>query len=631
MSVIDQYQPVVFQNKKGFVVPSTLPVYAAQTKTKVTTTETAVDKAKPFSDAFYDKMTLSSENFVNFVAGKITDKTASLEELLSFSSFDSDDKYTDKVKQAADMHFISLVQYYMNDEVRNILGWSKPAPHARLLEIASSDKVVAWYKKYSLLYAHYLVSLQLKGAIKIKVLEADIKTMTSSKIYVKQTSAIFKFAFIERNPKITIYLKNAKKWTEDLKNYYLTNSKCLEEWMRSFQENYNFETFFAKFANVFSSTGHQTQANQILNIPKTMNCLDSIVSNIRNKLDVLDQSAKSSSEVINFFYSSQYAFFSSMTNLDGNAEYFKAMEKHVDDVLDRLSKLKESSLSGPQLDFYKLYKDVLLACGGMAGVRFQLTNAIKRTVNRIAPYTDITMGFENILKMPQMETENMKIFLQENAPDVVKKVPKGVNFFMSMWRGCQSISILYGIVNFDPKAGVLSNTQFIGDSLAIVLDTFTTIQKVDVAFTAPFASLAKGISNALKVFKPTQLVKLFSSSMKWFFTKSFNDFLNFRVCPALIVLSCIMNCIDIAKDIEEGKWGELACDVAALGLNIATVAVLVAGASWSGPVALVLGGVAILVLIIKLWISTPEKSPAQKFLESKFVLLAYKRLPAAAA
>ncbi|EGG15590.1 hypothetical protein DFA_10432 [Cavenderia fasciculata] len=595
--------------------------YQPLTKDKVKANEDLEDKAKPFSDAFYDKMRASAANYVKFYATEyIQNKTKSLANLVSYSCFENGDIYTDQVRKLSDKYFLDVVYYYMDDGLRSLMKWDKPALDNRLLEISSSAKVVAWYKKYATLYVHYLASEETTGKIKTKVVEADLKAMTSSKIYVKQTSAIYHYAFLMYIPWMALYIHdNPAKWTEELKNYYLTSPEFAKIWIQNIQAQYQKEQNFQKIADIFANAGLKKEADLIANLPREYNSLDYMISNARNKLDMLDPSGKTSTAVTTHLYSSSYAFFYILSGKENKPEQKKALEKQIGIAVDHLASLKESELSGERLDMYRTFKDTVSACGNLAGVKTQLGMAIKNANDRMKPYLkniDVSK-YDDLLKMPTMESNAMEASVKESTGPL-KKVPYCLKFCMGMWRGCQAISVFYGLYNFK-SADTVGKVQAIADLVTIALDTFTIFGKADKAFTSPFATLSKVIATQIHkvgVQAPKVLSGIFNL-MKGSFAPTFNNFLSFRVCPALIVIAVVINAMDAVKSFQEAKWGELACDLVQLGANLASIAILVAGASWSGPVALVLGGICIIAAFIKYIIT---KTPVEEFLESSYLL-----------
>ncbi|EGG22236.1 hypothetical protein DFA_04354 [Cavenderia fasciculata] len=568
---------------------------------QITKTEKAVDKAKAFSDEFYKKMTKSSMNFVNYVENLITDKTTSTREILGFVNVE--DYY---IRKDAETNFITLVLYYLDEEVRTILDWTKPTPHPRLLEISSSDKVRTWYKKYALLYAHYRVSEDAKAKLNIPLIEKAINKMASSRIHSKQLAAIFKFSYIERNPRMVLYLPNATKWLGEVKPFYLHTDR-LKEWEHDFKEKYQ-----KNRAGVDSS--------------------DYGLDNIKNTLDLLDPTGKSSTEVAHYYKSSQYGYIATMASYEnitrsGRDIHGISVELQTNNIMNQIQELeKKSVLTAAEKDYFKIYKDLVLAAGDFAGLKSLLGITIRRANERIAPYVDIkdSYRFDRFRSPEFLEGQMRSVY-----PEQLAKVPKGINFFMSLWRGSQSIAILNNVINYDHKKGLLNNAQVVGDSVSMVLDFFTSFEKVDRAFTTPFAFLGKSIAKGLAKFKYERVVNVLTKGMKFLAASSFNTFVSTRLCPALLVLSSALNVIDIVKDYEEGDWGSLVMDVASLGLNIASIILLVIGSSLAGPLCLLFAGLTLLFGVVKEIIKKPELTPAEKFMQSKHVLKEYILVPAA--
>jgi len=551
-----------------------------------------------------------------------------IQEFDSFTIFGEKKNY-DIVRGKADNFFLENVQYHINPKVLEILGWSKPNLNAdRLKIINDSSKNKAWYEKYARLWTVLLADdeSELKGKIKSKIIKEDLQKMSSSKVYVRQMMLIYNYAYCDHMPKMALYMRNkeeSKKWAQKAKEYYLSEEYG-KIWMGRLQEQQKNQNDLVKFAALLDQIDKTKKLSSL--IPKDCNSLDWISSDIRAKVDILDPSGKTSTEIIS--YLNNISLYNQILEGGANDEEF---EKHLESNIETLFKgYKDHNAPGTlQQPIVKFVKDIAGLPGGTSGAIKTTCEVVKAIKNRYKVYITTSEFPLDVLRMPQIETE-IAGNVVEAHPQAKKlsALPYFRKIFASLFRSCQAMIIFIGISNFDPSGAVMSNVQFIGDSMAMLGDFFTSFDKVNKYVTAKFGSLANRLGPILAKFSPAKLGQFFSKHFTRIFTSTANDFITYRICPVLLLVACYNNICDAKTSFEEKNWGGLACDLVQLGCNLIAAAILLAGIPFAAVGALVLGALAVGFYLIKI-IFFPAKTPMQKYYESEYFPKNYKKVPAA--
>ncbi|KAF2068246.1 hypothetical protein CYY_010428, partial [Polysphondylium violaceum] len=223
----------------------------------------------------------------------------SIAEFESFSVF-SDNKEKDQARVKADQYFLEHVQYHIDPKILEILEWKKPELNAERLKILSSANIKTWYTNYAKLWVVLVADDELKGKIKSKVIKEDLQKMTSSKIYAKQMMLTYNYAYCEIVPRMKLYIRSAvasKNWAKKAKDYYVSE-EYRKIWMAKLREQQKNEDAINKLKDILK---RNSQAAKLIDlIPKDINSLDYVTSNIRAKIDMLDPSGKTSDSVVGY-------------------------------------------------------------------------------------------------------------------------------------------------------------------------------------------------------------------------------------------------------------------------------------------------------------------------------------------
>ncbi|KAF2071305.1 hypothetical protein CYY_007380 [Polysphondylium violaceum] len=552
---------------------------------------------------------------------KTTIEELTLEGLLEFTVFDLF-KRKDKVRERADQIFLEHLQYYTDPKVLEALGWEKPTLDQDRLEMISDAQVKEWYTKYASLWVVLLTDYELPGKVNSNLIKADMQQMAASRIYTSQMTKIYNYAYLEAIPKMAFYVHTAAVWTPLLTDYYMSKD-YLEFWIDSVMLQIQNDQNLQFYKDL--SASYTSGVNFVDTLQKNTNTLDSICSDIRAKLDILDPTCRSSNKVIG--YLQQVSMVVHLLEGGLNEKFEENLEQNITTLFNNYIAIKNPD--DTQDDIIQFIKDLLAISGGQLTGAITIAADIIKASNKTNNKLLATAGYQpkGIAKYYVFEAEVVEESVK--AHPLYYKLLRITNFsemFCGIWRGCQAMVLLLTVVNYDTNQPIMTQAQFVGDSVALLADFVTAYGDYnDKYITSKFSSFGKLIGTTFSKFTPARLGNFFSNNLIKIFTTTAADFISYRVTPILLLVACYNNILDYKTSTEEKNWGSLVCDLGALGCNLASAGILLLGVPYTTLAVLIIGTVTIGLILIKN-VSFPAKTPIEKYYASTLFPLKYKQL-----
>jgi len=545
-----------------------------------------------------------------------------MKELDSLSIFNDKNinRGEDVVRVQADEYFLENIKFHLDSKILKIFEWKKPVLDQERLNIIDGDDIKLWYTKFASLWLVTIANEEesLKGKIKSDIIIKDFGNMVKDEIYIKQMLLLYNYAYLKKNQQILLYsrsVESSKEWAKAAKEYYKSKEYELVFFDKIEKEK--------KIARNIQSALNKIHAEPLYDIAdgcldiskafklpekiKEIN-VDTILIDIRTRLDYLDKSGWTSIDVLLHLY----LLILTKHSTEGGIKN-EVIQEQIKVNVRLLSKefLKSEDSENP---FKQFFKEIQSIAGNGLSVTSQILIKIQeehtnfKKKNSVAPLNN-----EAELEIAE------KAIKDHPQSDKVSLIKMGSQIFASLFRACQAMIILSGIPKYN-KNTTLENTQYISESMAMCGDYLTSFDMNNVG--SKLSPLAKRLYVHFTKFKPEKVAKFFSNLQ--IFTSITNEFITYRICPVLLLISSISNVVDAITSWKEGNWGGLVLDVTQFALNWGSAFLLFSAVPWAAVGALILGAFTIGLYIIKKKFF-PAKSPTIIYYESESFPIDYKQ------
>ncbi|KAF2071650.1 hypothetical protein CYY_007025 [Polysphondylium violaceum] len=542
-----------------------------------------------------------------------------LNRLIDLTVLDTLNKQKDKVRERSDRIFLENIQYHLDTNVLETLKWKKPTLDQDRLAMISGTKVKEWYTKYASLWVVLLTDYELPGKVKSDLIQADMQQMAATKIFTSQMTKIYNYAYLEINPDMAFYMNTAAAWAPLLTDYY-QSEEYLEFWIDKVMIQLQDDRLFQFYKDLLAS--YPIGVKFVDTLQNGNSSLDPICSDIRAKLDILDPTCRSSNKVIG--YLQQVALTVHLLEGGLNEKFEENLEQNLSILFN--SYLEIENPNPEQSEIIEFIKGLIAISGGQPAGAITTAADIIKSANKANKQNLIAGGYKpkSIKKYHMFEAEMMDSVINDHKlGGELTKLAKYRNMFCGIWRGCQAMVLLLGVVNYDTDAPIMTQVQFVGDSVSLLADFVTAFDSNNKYLTSKFSNFGKLIGRTFSKFTPARLGDFFGKNLTKIFTTSAADFISFRVCPILLLVACYNNILDAKTSIEEKNFPGLVCDLGGLGCNLVSAGILLLGVPYAALAALIIGAVAIGFFLVKI-IFFPAKTPIQKYYESSLFPLKYK-------
>ncbi|EFA80797.1 hypothetical protein PPL_06383 [Heterostelium album PN500] len=481
--------------------------------------------------------------------------------------------YTNFIQQAAQTVFNGNMLYNADANVLTLLGITKPKIDVLQASLFSDAASKTFYQSYAAIYFPYALynagDSFATANFNITAIQNSLNTLSQSAIFAAQTMLCTSYAFKAHYTGMIGYMSATPVKSANQYAKHVTNATYLKNFITKHASDNDLSSYFRD------------------------------ITDIKTLLDTLDPTGTASQTAVNGLNGAMFIHYFGDNNSFANTILVQSIQnQHILNVLTSLQALQTTAAAATPPTTPPGYVTVAMslinALGGFTGAVTYIQSAIQGLQQQIISYklgAQLSTVLENYggklstILHPHLDP-NFTITVN------VKKL------LVSLWRSSQIAVIGYGIANWN-NMSTFDKTLMVGTDIAIFADILTSIKTVDKVVTHFFSVVGKTLTNNVIKYMPSVIAKGVSSAFPTIFTATASEFILARFCPVLVLGSAVLNVIDVVNDAKTGNIGALVLDFGQAVANLATVGILMASFSWSGPVALVLGGVAVILALIK--------------------------------
>ncbi|EGG25228.1 hypothetical protein DFA_03476 [Cavenderia fasciculata] len=466
------------------------------------------------------------------------------------------------VQNNADKYFIENVLHFgdPNNEVLKLFGITKPTIPQLRLDICDETLIGLWYGFYAIFYIPLMISQTAGSTIASKIdvqkCKDNLHTLETNQVYgntfIHQRMLLYKYAFCEKNPWMMKIQKNPERWlpilTKDLKS----------------------EAFITKLISSQNSN-------------KTKEQFHAYLVNLKAILDILDPTAKTSSNMVNTITAAAL-----ISKVD-DPKSIKDTTLNRAIMTDVIQKLVDASQEADQ-DRVTITKDLIATLGSTANAVTELQKGIFNYQFESIDGPDITKGYHQYLEdIGRRVAKKMQVPADSND-----KVFRRIG---TVAKACQIGVILYSLSQWD-KLDTYNKDMFTADIVNIALDLGSGVLKISEAFRTVGSSIGDLLVKLPSGDKVTTV-------MGSIFTTDVATFVGTRFSPALMGVAAIKSVYDAVQDALIGNIGSMVIDGASASLGLATAVAIFGGCACGGPLALAVGATLLALAVIKYTFFSP--------------------------
>ncbi|EFA83113.1 hypothetical protein PPL_03903 [Heterostelium album PN500] len=478
----------------------------------------------------------------------------------------------DVVQATADAYLADLSTYHQSDLALKAINKTRPSLSADLTELIQDTKVVELYKSYAQLAL--LQSLQsttetdaYRYKIKINVVEADLKSLTSTTLFTDQTMKLTFLSMKTTAPQFFPYLVYAKNLIPKVKEYLL-KTETLNKWI---EDAANFQ---------IANKDNKDEVDQIR------------YNELKTKLDLLDPTLGLSNAVLPMYNYGLFAYYTTHNIKDTplNRKIFLA---NITRQLNNIAK-------NPKNEFYSVVSSLKANSGGLVSIAHKLSSGFFTFMNKESiKAAELSSNHVFTVEDVKLITKMNDLGKATEAYSMMKNNAVFFKFANGLLFSCQLAAIAYGFMNYDKLTTFDKALLYTGTGLSVVHVATSVVGK------KIFYYMATEISYYLKRYADIAIVKSISLVMEALpkiITKTIMQLAS-KLTPVFLLISIGFSLYDAFTSAKEGNWGVFVLSLlevaAAVGYGLCLI---FATTCWAGPLSLILGGVLIVLALVKvLW------------------------------